>query len=128
MRCCAMLPDLSPQWCLLARLSWVILNSPTAPYLSRLNADLIPWFTVHSRSILYESKNHRYFAKLPRRAAVPPFNPRANRSSELRLVLCRAYAGYVDIGARHLFFTFVESQGGPADDDVVILISGGMFG
>ena len=37
----------------------------------------------------------------------------------------RAYSGYIDIGARHLYFTFVESLNDPTNDPVVIWISGG---
>jgi hypothetical protein len=37
----------------------------------------------------------------------------------------RAYTGYVDIGARHLFFYFFESRRQPEADDVVMWINGG---
>jgi len=37
----------------------------------------------------------------------------------------RAYSGYIDIGARHLYFTFVEGLNDPTNDPVVIWISGG---
>ncbi|KZT24376.1 serine carboxypeptidase [Neolentinus lepideus HHB14362 ss-1] len=36
-----------------------------------------------------------------------------------------AYTGYVDTGARHLFFYFFESRGAPDEDDVVLWMNGG---
>ncbi|KAH6905954.1 serine carboxypeptidase [Coprinopsis sp. MPI-PUGE-AT-0042] len=35
------------------------------------------------------------------------------------------YTGYIDFGARHLFFTFFESRGEPSKDDVILWIPGG---
>lgn len=35
------------------------------------------------------------------------------------------YTGYIDFGARHLFFTFFESRNEPAKDDVILWIPGG---
>lgn len=39
--------------------------------------------------------------------------------------LCRAYTGYIDIQARHLFFYFFESRSSPAEDPVVMWTNGG---
>ena len=39
--------------------------------------------------------------------------------------LGRAYSGYVDVEARHLFFYFFESRNDPDTDDVVMWINGG---
>lgn len=36
------------------------------------------------------------------------------------------YSGYVDVEARHLFFSFFESRSDPVNDDVVMWINGGM--
>lgn len=41
--------------------------------------------------------------------------------------LHRAYSGYVDVEARHLFFYFFESRNDPATDDVVMWINGGSY-
>lgn len=38
-----------------------------------------------------------------------------------------AYTGYIDIGARHLFYYFVESRNDPATDDVIFWTNGGKF-
>lgn len=40
-------------------------------------------------------------------------------------ILSRAYTGYIDVETRHLFFYFFESRSDPANDDVLMLISGG---
>lgn len=37
----------------------------------------------------------------------------------------RAYTGYIDVEARHLFFYFFESRGDPDTDDVVFWTNGG---
>lgn len=39
--------------------------------------------------------------------------------------LARAYTGYIDIEARHLFFSFFESRSEPHKDDVILWIHGG---
>jgi len=52
------------------------------------------------------------------------FTIAAGRSCKRRAVT-RAYSGYIDTGARHLYFTFVESLNDPTNDPVVIWISGG---
>lgn len=39
--------------------------------------------------------------------------------------LDRAYGGYVDVEARHLWFYFFESRRAPEKDDVVMWINGG---
>ncbi|KLO18953.1 alpha/beta-hydrolase [Schizopora paradoxa] len=36
-----------------------------------------------------------------------------------------AYTGYIDVGARHLFFYFFESRGNPDKDDVLLWTNGG---
>lgn len=38
---------------------------------------------------------------------------------------CRAYTGYIDIEARHIFFYFFESRSEPNKDDVVFWTNGG---
>lgn len=96
-----------------ARLSWILKNKFTNSRLSRLNVSLILWFIVHSRNILYESKDHRCFARPLRRVVVPPFSLCTSQKSKAYPTLCRAYTGYVDVGSRHLFFTFVEKQSQP---------------
>ncbi len=40
----------------------------------------------------------------------------------------RAYTGYIDIEARHLFFYFFESRRDPDTDDVVFWTNGGPGG
>lgn len=42
--------------------------------------------------------------------------------------LCRAYTGYIDIEARHLFFYFFESRRDPDNDDVMFWTNGGPGG
>ena len=37
----------------------------------------------------------------------------------------RAYTGYIDVQARHLFFYFFESRNDPSKDDVVLWSNGG---
>jgi Serine carboxypeptidase len=37
----------------------------------------------------------------------------------------RVYTGYIDFGARHLFFTFFESRNEPSEDDFILFIPGG---
>lgn len=37
----------------------------------------------------------------------------------------RAYTGYIDIQARHLFFYFFESRSNPDKDDVIFWTNGG---
>ena len=37
----------------------------------------------------------------------------------------RAYTGYIDVGARHLFFYFFESRNNPSADDVILWTNGG---
>lgn len=37
----------------------------------------------------------------------------------------RAYTGYIDIEARHLFFYFFESRNDPKKDDVIFWTNGG---
>ena len=37
----------------------------------------------------------------------------------------RAYTGYIDVQARHLFFYFFESRRDPDTDDVVFWTNGG---
>lgn len=39
--------------------------------------------------------------------------------------LGRAYTGYIDIEARHLFFYYFESREDPAEDDVIFWTTGG---
>lgn len=41
---------------------------------------------------------------------------------------CRAYTGYIDIEARHLFFYFFESRRDPDKDDVMFWTNGGPGG
>ena len=118
----------STQWDPPVSLSWVVKNEFTTPHPPRPEVPSIPWFIVHFQSMLYESKSRLCFAQPPRRAAVSPFLSLCELNSEARAAFHRAYTGYVDIGTRHLFFTFVESQREPANDDVVILVSGGEFG
>ncbi|KAJ7253357.1 serine carboxypeptidase [Mycena haematopus] len=36
-----------------------------------------------------------------------------------------SYVGYIDVGARHLFFYYFESRNEPAHDDVVLWLNGG---
>ncbi|KAF7353794.1 Carboxypeptidase [Mycena venus] len=36
-----------------------------------------------------------------------------------------SYAGYIDMGARHLFFYYFESRNEPAKDDVILWLNGG---
>lgn len=38
---------------------------------------------------------------------------------------CRSYTGYIDIGARHLFYYFFESRTAPDTDPVVFWTNGG---
>jgi carboxypeptidase C (cathepsin A) len=38
------------------------------------------------------------------------------------------YTGYIDIGARHLFFYFFESRNDPDTDDVIFWTNGGPGG
>ncbi|KII89383.1 hypothetical protein PLICRDRAFT_41030 [Plicaturopsis crispa FD-325 SS-3] len=40
----------------------------------------------------------------------------------------RAYTGYIDIEARHLFFFYFESRNDPAHDDVLLWLNGGPGG
>ena len=40
----------------------------------------------------------------------------------------RAYTGYIDVEARHLFFYFFESRRDPSTDDVVFWTNGGPGG
>lgn len=40
--------------------------------------------------------------------------------------MCREYTGNIGVSAEDLF-AFVESQREPADDDVVVLVGGGVF-
>ncbi|TBU49291.1 serine carboxypeptidase [Dichomitus squalens] len=40
----------------------------------------------------------------------------------------QAYSGYVDVGARHLFFAFFESRRDPDQDDVIFWTNGGPGG
>ena len=40
----------------------------------------------------------------------------------------RAYTGYIDIEARHLFFYFFESRRDPDTDDVIFWTNGGPGG
>ena len=40
----------------------------------------------------------------------------------------RAYTGYIDVEAKHLFFYFFESRRDPDADDVVFWINGGPGG
>lgn len=40
-------------------------------------------------------------------------------------VIFRAYSGYIDVEARHLFFYFFESRRDPDADDVVFWTNGG---
>ena len=40
----------------------------------------------------------------------------------------RAYTGYIDIEARHLFFYFFESRRDPDSDDVIFWTNGGPGG
>jgi len=37
----------------------------------------------------------------------------------------RSYTGYIDVGAKHLFFYFFESRNDPANDDVILWTNGG---
>ncbi|KAH6905879.1 alpha/beta-hydrolase [Coprinopsis sp. MPI-PUGE-AT-0042] len=37
----------------------------------------------------------------------------------------RSFTGYIDVGARHLFFYFFESRSNPAKDDVILWTNGG---
>lgn len=39
-----------------------------------------------------------------------------------------AYTGYIDVGARHLFFYFFESRNDPDNDDVLLWTNGGPGG
>ena len=41
---------------------------------------------------------------------------------------CRAYTGYIDVEAKHLFFYFFESRRDPDADDVVFWLNGGPGG
>ena len=41
---------------------------------------------------------------------------------------CSTYTGYIDIGARHLFFYFFESRSDPDNDDVLLWTNGGPGG
>ena len=40
----------------------------------------------------------------------------------------RAYTGYIDVEARHLFFAFFESRRDPDKDDVIFWTNGGPGG
>ncbi|RPD77060.1 alpha/beta-hydrolase [Lentinus tigrinus ALCF2SS1-7] len=46
----------------------------------------------------------------------------------LGTVVCRAYTGYIDIEARHLFFYFFESRRDPDTDGIVLWTNGGPGG
>jgi len=39
----------------------------------------------------------------------------------------RAYTGYIDIQAKHIFFYFFESRNDPAKDDVIFWTNGGVY-
>jgi carboxypeptidase C (cathepsin A) len=39
----------------------------------------------------------------------------------------RVYTGYVDVGAKHLFFWFFESRKAPNQDDIMLWLNGGML-
>ena len=41
------------------------------------------------------------------------------------MLLIRAFTGYIDIQARHLFFYFFESRDDPDKDDVIFWTNGG---
>lgn len=41
------------------------------------------------------------------------------------IMLTRSYTGYIDIGARHLFFYFFESRSNPDLDPVILWTNGG---
>ena len=40
----------------------------------------------------------------------------------------RAFTGYIDIEARHLFFYFFESRNDPSTDDILLWTNGGPGG
>ena len=47
------------------------------------------------------------------------------RSTDARSLGHRAYTGYIDVEARHLFFYFFESRRDPDTDDVIFWTNGG---
>ena len=41
-------------------------------------------------------------------------------------VVKRTFTGYIDVGAKHLFFYFFESRNDPSKDDVLFWTNGGL--
>ncbi|KAF9561535.1 serine carboxypeptidase [Agrocybe pediades] len=60
-------------------------------------------------------------------AAFPKYGVRIKQSSFCDEAV-KAYTGYIDVEARHLFFYFFESRGDPLNDDVIFWTNGGPGG
>ena len=77
--------------------------------------------TLHFLPTLQESKSHLSVMELLSRVL---FLARKRLSTEFDF---SSYTGYIDIGAKHLFFYFFESRNDPDKDDVIFWTNGGMF-
>ncbi|TCD59953.1 hypothetical protein EIP91_011017, partial [Steccherinum ochraceum] len=57
--------------------------------------------------------------------AFPKYSVRIKKSTDFCDGTVSAYTGYIDVEARHLFFSFFESRNDPDTDDVIFWTNGG---
>ncbi|KAH8116473.1 Alpha/Beta hydrolase protein [Phellopilus nigrolimitatus] len=58
----------------------------------------------------------------------PAFPGRSARIKKFNFGNVASYTGYIDVGAKHLFFYFFESRSDPDNDDVLLWTNGGSGG